>query len=92
MERLNSPQISFLLQGIIFQNTKFSIVRYGNVFGSRGLVVPFFREQKKGILPNTHKDMTRFNISLIDERNLNSHLKKCLVEKYLYLNFILIIF
>lgn len=46
---------------------KFSIVRYGNVFGSRGSVVPFFLEKKKeGILPITHKDMTRFNVTLKD--------------------------
>jgi UDP-N-acetylglucosamine 4,6-dehydratase len=43
----------------------FSVVRYGNVIGSRGSVVPFFLEKRKsGILPITHKDMTRFNISL----------------------------
>ncbi len=42
-----------------------SVVRYGNVLGSRGSVVPFFLNQaKKGILPITHKDMTRFNITL----------------------------
>ncbi len=44
---------------------KFSVVRYGNVMGSRGSVVPFFLEkQKKGILPITDKRMTRFNITL----------------------------
>jgi len=43
----------------------FSVVRYGNVIGSRGSVVPFFLEQrKKGSLPITHPEMTRFNISL----------------------------
>lgn len=42
----------------------FSVVRYGNVLGSRGSVVPFFLEQrKKGVLPITHKDMTRFSIT-----------------------------
>ncbi|MGO2335522.1 UDP-N-acetylglucosamine 4,6-dehydratase (inverting) [Providencia sp.] len=46
---------------------RFSVVRYGNVMGSRGSVIPFFIEKKKtGKLPITHKDMTRFNISLQD--------------------------
>ena len=44
---------------------KFSVVRYGNVMGSRGSVIPFFLEQKeKGILPITDERMTRFNITL----------------------------
>lgn len=44
---------------------KFSVVRYGNVLGSRGSVVPFFLEKRKtGTLPITHEEMTRFNISL----------------------------
>ena len=43
----------------------FSVVRYGNVIGSRGSVIPFFLDKRKdGVLPITHKDMTRFNISL----------------------------
>lgn len=47
------------------RKVKFSIVRYGNVMGSRGSVIPFFLEKRKdGVLPITHKDMTRFNISL----------------------------
>ena len=45
----------------------FSIVRYGNVMGSRGSVIPYFKESsKKGIIHITHKDMTRFNLTLID--------------------------
>jgi len=44
---------------------KFSVVRYGNVFGSRGSVVPFFMNKKNdGILPITDPNMTRFNIGL----------------------------
>jgi FlaA1/EpsC-like NDP-sugar epimerase len=44
---------------------RFSVVRYGNVIGSRGSVVPFFLDKRKdGVLPITHPDMTRFNISL----------------------------
>jgi UDP-N-acetylglucosamine 4,6-dehydratase len=45
----------------------FSVVRYGNVMGSRGSVVPFFIDKKKeGVLPITDPAMTRFNISLDD--------------------------
>ncbi|ABZ94484.1 N-acetyl glucosamine/N-acetyl galactosamine epimerase [Leptospira biflexa serovar Patoc strain 'Patoc 1 (Ames)'] len=44
---------------------KFSVVRYGNVMGSRGSVIPFFQKHKeKGFLPITHPEMTRFNITL----------------------------
>jgi UDP-N-acetylglucosamine 4,6-dehydratase len=44
---------------------RFSVVRYGNVMGSRGSVVPFFLERARtGILPITDPAMTRFNISL----------------------------
>lgn len=43
----------------------FSVVRYGNVMGSRGSVIPFFLQKyKEGELPVTHEEMTRFNISL----------------------------
>lgn len=45
--------------------TKFAVVRYGNVVGSRGSVVPFFREKmKEGFLPITEERMTRFWITL----------------------------
>ncbi len=47
------------------ENTFFSVVRYGNVVGSRGSVVPFFKERAKtGILPITDSRMTRFWITL----------------------------
>jgi UDP-N-acetylglucosamine 4,6-dehydratase (inverting) len=43
----------------------FSVVRYGNVMGSRGSVIPFFlKKRHEGILPITDPEMTRFNISL----------------------------
>ena len=46
-------------------STMFSVVRYGNVMGSRGSVIPFFLSQKKkGTLPITNKGMTRFMIKL----------------------------
>jgi len=46
---------------------KFSVVRYGNVFGSRGSVIPFFSKiSNSGSFPITSKEMTRFNISLAE--------------------------
>ncbi|HUY69261.1 MAG TPA: UDP-N-acetylglucosamine 4,6-dehydratase (inverting) [Alphaproteobacteria bacterium] len=46
---------------------RFSVVRYGNVMGSRGSVIPLFlKERHKGVLPITDPAMTRFNISLRD--------------------------
>jgi UDP-N-acetylglucosamine 4,6-dehydratase len=46
-------------------NTRFAVVRYGNVVGSRGSVVPFFKEKaKEGVLPITDPRMTRFWITL----------------------------
>jgi UDP-N-acetylglucosamine 4,6-dehydratase len=43
----------------------FSVVRYGNVIGSRGSVIPLFlKKRKEGILPITHPEMTRFWITL----------------------------
>lgn len=45
----------------------FSVVRYGNVMGSNGSVMPFFlKKRKEGVIPITDKRMTRFNISLQD--------------------------
>ena len=47
------------------KDIKLSVVRYGNVMGSRGSVIPFFMKQKeKGVLPITDERMTRFNITL----------------------------
>jgi UDP-N-acetylglucosamine 4,6-dehydratase/5-epimerase len=47
------------------RDLKFSVVRYGNVLGSRGSVVPYFLEKRKeGFFPITHPEMTRFNITL----------------------------
>jgi UDP-N-acetylglucosamine 4,6-dehydratase (inverting) len=49
------------------RDLRFSVVRYGNVMGSRGSVIPFFlRQRKTGMLPITDPNMTRFNISLQD--------------------------
>ena len=49
---------------------KFSVVRYGNVANSSGSVIPFFLEcKKKGYIPITNKEMTRFNITLVEGVN-----------------------
>jgi UDP-N-acetylglucosamine 4,6-dehydratase/5-epimerase len=47
------------------RDIRFSVVRYGNVMASNGSVIPFFmKKRESGVLPITHPDMTRFNISL----------------------------
>jgi len=53
---------------------KFSVVRYGNVMGSNGSVIPFFlNKRKEGVLPITDPNMTRFNISLNDGVDMVLH-------------------
>ncbi|MBI2722911.1 MAG: UDP-N-acetylglucosamine 4,6-dehydratase (inverting) [Bacteroidetes bacterium] len=53
---------------------KFSVVRYGNVMGSNGSVIPFFLNKKKdGVLPITDSKMTRFNISLQEGADMVLH-------------------
>ncbi|GJM33449.1 MAG: UDP-N-acetylglucosamine 4,6-dehydratase (inverting) [Saprospiraceae bacterium] len=53
---------------------KFSVVRYGNVMGSNGSVIPFFLKKKaEGVLPITNNNMTRFNISLQDGVEMIMH-------------------
>ena len=47
------------------KDVRFSVIRYGNVLGSRGSVIPFFLQQANtGMLTITHPEMTRFNITL----------------------------
>lgn len=49
------------------RDLRFSVVRYGNVMGSRGSVIPFFLNKRaSGVLPITDAEMTRFNISLTE--------------------------
>lgn len=49
------------------RDIKFSVVRYGNVMGSRGSVIPFFlNKRNEGVLPITDNRMTRFNITLAE--------------------------
>lgn len=62
------------------QSTVFSVVRYGNVVGSRGSVIPYFNkllENKENYFPITHKSMTRFWITLEEGVNF---VEKCLLR------------
>lgn len=57
-----------------FRDLKFSVVRYGNVMGSNGSVIPFFMSRRKeGVLPITDPNMTRFNISLQEGADMVLH-------------------
>ena len=64
--KLASDKLFVAANNIRGWNTiRFSVVRYGNVLGSNGSVIPFFINKKKeGVLPITDPAMTRFNISL----------------------------
>ncbi|MFK5892034.1 MAG: UDP-N-acetylglucosamine 4,6-dehydratase (inverting) [Pseudomonadota bacterium] len=53
------------------QDIRFSVVRYGNIFGSKGSVVPFFLKKKnEGFLPITDPKMTRFSITIQESIDL----------------------
>jgi len=64
--KLASDKLFVAANNIVGWNPiKFSVVRYGNVMGSNGSVIPFFlKKRKEGVLPITNPEMTRFNISL----------------------------
>jgi UDP-N-acetylglucosamine 4,6-dehydratase len=65
--------------------TKFSVVRYGNVMGSRGSVIPFFYDQRnKTSLPITDARMTRFMITLEEGVNLVWHAFEDMVGGEIY--------
>ncbi|TQI70406.1 UDP-N-acetylglucosamine 4,6-dehydratase (inverting) [Gramella sp. Hel_I_59] len=64
--KLASDKLFVAANNIVGSNPiRFSVVRYGNVMGSNGSVIPFFlKKRKEGVLPITDPTMTRFNISL----------------------------
>ena len=66
--KLTSDKLFIAANNIVGkQDVKFSVVRYGNVMGSNGSVIPFFMDRRaSGVLPLTDPTMTRFNISLAD--------------------------
>jgi UDP-N-acetylglucosamine 4,6-dehydratase (inverting) len=67
------------------KTTRFSVVRYGNVMGSRGSVIPFFMSIKdKGVLPITDERMTRFMISLEEGVELVWHAFEDMVGGEIY--------
>jgi UDP-N-acetylglucosamine 4,6-dehydratase len=66
-------------------DTRFSVVRYGNVMGSRGSVIPFFMSIKEGgVLPITDARMTRFMISLEEGVELVWHALEDMVGGEIY--------
>ena len=69
------------------KGTLFSVVRYGNVMGSRGSVIPFFKslvDANEKEIPITHKDMTRFMITLEQGVDLVWHAFKDMVGGEIY--------
>ena len=66
--KLCSDKLFIAANNLSGEQTRFSVVRYGNVAGSRGSVIPFFRGTsllaEKHHYPLTHPDMTRFIITL----------------------------
>ena len=69
------------------QDTHFAVVRYGNVMGSRGSVIPFFiTEKDKGVLPITDPRMTRFMITLEQGVELIWHAFDDMVGGEIYVN------
>lgn len=66
-------------------DTRFAVVRYGNVMGSRGSVIPFFMSIKnRGVLPITDERMTRFMISLEEGVQLVWHAFEDMVGGEIY--------
>lgn len=67
------------------QDTRFAVVRYGNVMGSRGSVIPFFlNESEKGVLPLTDARMTRFMITLEEGVELVWHALRDMIGGEIY--------
>jgi len=67
------------------EDTRFAVVRYGNVMGSRGSVIPFFLSiAEKGVLPITDERMTRFMITLEQGLNLVWHAVEDMVGGEIY--------
>jgi UDP-N-acetylglucosamine 4,6-dehydratase (inverting) len=73
--KLTSDKLFIAANNIKGKNPiRFSVVRYGNVMGSNGSVIPFFlNKRKEGVLPITDPQMTRFNIPIIDGVKLVIH-------------------
>lgn len=66
--KLTSDKLFIAANNIVGkQDVRFSVVRYGNVMGSNGSVIPYFLNRRaSGVLPITDPEMTRFNISIED--------------------------
>ena len=72
--KLCSDKLFVAANNITARDIHFSVVRYGNVMGSRGSVIPYFlKKRAEGVLPITEPSMTRFNITLSEGVELVLH-------------------
>ncbi len=72
--KLCSDKLFVAANNITSRDIRFSVVRYGNVMGSRGSVIPFFMKKRAdGMLPITDPQMTRFNITLSEGVDIVLH-------------------
>lgn len=72
--KLASDKLFIAANNLHSRGGTYSVVRYGNVMGSNGSVMPFFLKKKKeGVIPITDPSMTRFNISLDDGVDMVLH-------------------
>ena len=80
--KLCSDKLFIAANGYSGEGLKFSVVRYGNVLGSRGSVIPFFKKiENTGFFPITSREMTRFKMRFSPTPMLrNSSLSFCLTD------------
>ncbi len=78
--KLCSDKLFIAANNYTANKVSFSVVRYGNVMGSRGSILPLFLKQKnQGFFTITNQEMTRFNITL--DQSVNFVLKICNISK-----------
>lgn len=84
--KLSLEKLTLATNNLLTSN-KYSVLRYGNVIGSRGSVIPFFQSLKKlkKPIPVTHKDMTRFWITLDQAADLSINCLKIMNSNEIFI-------